>query len=77
MALKEEGCSKVAIIAPKFGVLELSEDYYTERLANSLKIIGLKSIPGVVFVQVKEKHKKTIEGTLSKKYYDEGECEEW
>jgi hypothetical protein len=58
MALRDEKCVRVNMIAPKFNLLGLSEEEYVQKLTSSLKIIGLKTIPGVISVQLKSKFRK-------------------
>lgn len=74
LALKEEKCARVSILSPKYNLLGISEDYYVEKLSDSLRVMGHKMLPGVVSTQVRQKFHKQMEEQLSKKHYEDGDC---
>jgi hypothetical protein len=60
MAFKDQECARVSILSPKLTLFELSAEFYVEKLANSLRVLSLKSIPGVISVQLKPKFHKLM-----------------
>jgi hypothetical protein len=53
----------------------LSEEFYVEKIVSALRVIGLKNVPGIVTVQLKNRYKETVEEELTKKTFEEGECD--
>jgi hypothetical protein len=59
-AFKDEECARVSILSPKLSLFGMSEEFYVEKLTKSLRVMALKSIPGVISAQLKPKFHKHI-----------------